>query len=285
MASMLSMATPTHPNNRVADDGGEVAVTATDAQVLTVASGSRRSLKQGLKEFISVSYRRLSGAGDGKQQVVPVGGMHVPRRRSVTGLRKMWEKSNSDKDPAQEESGGGGPAAAEEVEQGGPLQVLFKRTLVLLNRDDFQSADPSSFKGLVKRLRMMHEAGLPRMRLIPGKVLQELGRIPRSTELRENGEPYTVDALEELEAKGVNWLGKPNVFIAFFSHRWIQANYSTLHDRDVVWGSAEWWEATTAEGHYVGKPDSPSHDKVTQPFNLTILSYARYSSRPSKSTS
>jgi len=122
----------------------------------------------------------------------------------------------------------------------------------------------------------MRDAGLPRMKLLPGKVLEELGRIPRSTELRDDGEPYTVDALEIIEQEMIKreeeqegnklWkLGQvdmPSFILAFFSHRWLQANYSTLHQRDVGWGSAEWEEARQADGHYVGMPDNGSNDKA-----------------------
>ena len=79
------------------------------------------------------------------------------------------------------------------------VRNLFDMTLRLLNGRAFQSADPRTFKGLKKRLEIMRDAGLPRMKLLPGKVLEELGRIPRSTELRDDGEPYTVDALEIIE--------------------------------------------------------------------------------------
>jgi hypothetical protein len=155
---------------------------------------------------------------------------------------------------APDDIGGTGPML--------PMQDLFDRTVSLLKRRDFQSADPRSFKGIKKRLAMMRQAGLPRMKLLPGKVLAELGRIPRSTEVREDGEPYTVDALEMIGREGSDERAMPKSIIAFFSHRWLRANFSTLHQRDVEWGSAEWLEATKAEGHYVGMPDSNSDAKV-----------------------
>ena len=140
---------------------------------------------------------------------------------------------------------------------------MFDRTVSLLKRRDFQSTDPRTLKGLVKRLTMMHEADLPRMRLLPGKVLEVLGRIPRSTEMRENGEPYNVDALEAIERDGEDDHGMAKAITAFFSHRWFQANYSTLHKRDIVWGSAEYPEAMSTPGHYVGKPDNdPMADRA-----------------------
>jgi hypothetical protein len=155
----------------------------------------------------------------------------------------------------------GGPGAKEHNVL--PMKALFERTVSLLKRREFQSADPRSFKGLKKRLEMMHEAGLPRMRLLPGGVLEELGRIPRSTDKREDGEPYTVDALEMIEREGsADDSEMPSSIIAFFSHRWLPANFSTLHQKDVEWGSAEWLEAAVAEKHYVGMPDSEGNDKA-----------------------
>ena len=141
-------------------------------------------------------------------------------------------------------------------------QALFDKTVRLMKRRDFQSADPRTLQGLVKRLSLIHEAGMPRMRVLPGKVLEELGRIPRSTEMRENGEPYNVDALEAIQRDGDDGWGKPNAVIVFFSHRWLQANYSTLYQRDVVWGSAEYLETDRAPGHYTGKPDNDGNDKL-----------------------
>ena len=162
--------------------------------------------------------------------------------------------------PDDGEGTDGGPGAKEHNVL--PMKVLFDRTVSLLKRGDFQSADPRSFKGLKKRLEMMRDAGLPRMRLLPGEVLEELGRIPRSTERGEDGEPYTVDALEMIESEGFDDdVGTPNSIIVFFSHRWLRANYSTLHQRDVEWGSAE-WKAAKEEGHYVGMPDSEGNEKV-----------------------
>ena len=153
-----------------------------------------------------------------------------------------------------------------------PIQALFENTLSLLNEREFQSAEPRTFEGLYKRLKMMHDAGLPRMKLLPGKVLEELGRIPRSTELRDDGEPHTVDALEMMEQEMIEREQKkkdgkrvdqmPSFILAFFSHRWLRANYSTLHQKDVGWGSAEWEEARQADGHYVGMPDNEGNDKA-----------------------
>jgi len=160
------------------------------------------------------------------------------------------------------------PDDGEEAERGAgeekddEMQKLFDKTVKLLKRIDFQSADPRSFKGLKKRLEMMQKAGLPRMRLLPGKILEELRRIPRSTEMDDDGKPYTVDALEMIEREGPDWTGRPKSIIAFFSHRWLRANFSTLHGGDVGWRSSEWQDAINAEGHYIGMPDNPENEKA-----------------------
>jgi hypothetical protein len=65
-----------------------------------------------------------------------------------------------------------------------------------------------------------------------------------------------------IEREGFDSFGMPKSIIAFFSHRWLRANYSTLHKRDVEWGSAEWMDASMAEGHYVGMPDTEGGDKT-----------------------
>ena len=172
------------------------------------------------------------------------------------------------------------PDDGEETERGAgeekddQMQKLFDKTVKLLERIDFQSADPRSFEGLKKRLEMMQKAGLPRMRLLPGKVLEGLRRIPRSTEMDDDGKPYTVDALEMIEREGPDWTGRPKSIIAFFSHRWLRANFSTLHGGDVEWRSSEWQDAINAEGHYIGMPDNPENEKARD-----LIAWMRWLSR------
>ena len=57
----------------------------------------------------------------------------------------------------------------------------------------YQRAHPMTYKGLVERLLMLPEHGLPQMRLVSQRMLEELERIPRSNE------NFQVDALEAVK--------------------------------------------------------------------------------------
>ena len=69
----------------------------------------------------------------------------------------------------------------------------------MLASDKYQRANPMTYGGLVKRLAMLPEHGLPKMRLVPQSKLEELGRIPRSNE------NFQVDALEAVKRLGAGF--------------------------------------------------------------------------------
>ena len=69
----------------------------------------------------------------------------------------------------------------------------------MLASDKYQRSNPMTHTGLVERLEMLPEHGLPRMRLVPQSKLEELGRIPRSNE------NFQVDALEAVKRLGAGF--------------------------------------------------------------------------------
>ena len=71
----------------------------------------------------------------------------------------------------------------------------------------YQRANPITYKGLVERLLMLPEHGLPQMRLVSQRMLEELKRIPRSNE------NFQVDALEAVKRLGTDGYNSPLVVI------------------------------------------------------------------------
>ena len=64
--------------------------------------------------------------------------------------------------------------------------------------------------GLIKRLEMMRDAGLPPMRVVAATEIERLERIPRSTDTDAKVE----DALDVVERRGSK-NGKPNAVLTF----------------------------------------------------------------------
>ena len=127
----------------------------------------------------------------------------------------------------------------------------------LLASNEWQTSNPRSYKGLVNRLLLMTKSGLPKMRVLPIKIIEKLGRIPRSHE------GYAVDALDEVVKAGYDGgTNYPNAIIVFFSHRWSRPNWCGVLEKDVLWGSEE-RKAAEAAGHIVGDIDDKDHTKAT----------------------
>lgn len=104
-------------------------------------------------------------------------------------------------------------------------------TGALLGSHKWQQINPSTYKGLVKRLKMIKEAELPPMRVISADKIRELGRIPRSTE------GFQQDALEVVQHWGIDTNSWSRAVIIFFSHTWLLPNHCKEAGKDLPWGS------------------------------------------------
>ena len=71
----------------------------------------------------------------------------------------------------------------------------------LLSSAAWHKAHTSTQKGLLLRLQMLKDAGLPAMRLVPNSTLKTLGRIPRSHE------GHQIDAIEAVTKCGADGTG------------------------------------------------------------------------------
>ena len=146
----------------------------------------------------------------------------------------------------------------------------------LLASFEWQMANPVNYGGLVHRLEMMRDHGLPPMRVVSAETLQRLGRIPRSTDVDEDededgGRRHVVeDALDVVMRKGTSAANFPNAIILFFSHRWLRPNHCKEERMDLIWGTEERKNAME-KGYVVGYPDSGDDEKAT-----ALVHYARW---------
>lgn len=92
-------------------------------------------------------------------------------------------------------------------------------TTQLLGSKRWQSASVWSYDGLLTRLTMMRENGMPPMQLMPASRLEGLGEIPRSDQ------NHAVDAIEAVKSCGRDAENKPKAVLVMFSHRcaWLVA--------------------------------------------------------------
>ena len=127
----------------------------------------------------------------------------------------------------------------------------------ILGSDAFYDANPHSYAGLVQRLQMLREGGLPPMRVVSAAEIERLGRIPRSTDTDAKVE----DALDVVQRCGQDAAGKPLATLTFFSHQWLRPNWCEAKKADLAWGSPERAQAAE-EGLVVGDVDSADHEKA-----------------------
>jgi len=125
----------------------------------------------------------------------------------------------------------------------------------LLASKEWQSVHTASYNGLVRRLELMAQIGLPKMRVISADTIEKLGRIPRSNE------KYAEDALEVVLKNGKDLFNSPNTVIVFFSHRWLRPNWCKELLRDLAWGSPERSDADI-RGFTVGDVDDEHNSKA-----------------------
>lgn len=81
--------------------------------------------------------------------------------------------------------------------------------------------------------QMIRESGMPAMRVIPGRVLEELGRIPHYSE------GHSVDIVNELMRHDQDSSGRPRAVTVFVSHRWSRPGWCEDTDTDYVPGSPD----------------------------------------------
>jgi hypothetical protein len=149
--------------------------------------------------------------------------------------------------------------------KGAPVSEICE---ALLANSAWQRLNASTYIGLIKRLEMMRDAGLPNMRVIAADTIERLGRIPRSNE------GHAVDALEAVKANGsVPITGAAKTFILFFSHRWIRGDWCEELKKDLKWGSPE-RQAAMAAGHHIGDPDDADHSKAK-----ALIEYTKFQKR------
>jgi hypothetical protein len=138
---------------------------------------------------------------------------------------------------------------------------IFAKTVSLVNSRAYQKAAPFTSAGLIKRLEMIKNAGLPPLRVVRLSTLIELGRIPLSTE------GHAVDALQEFtrlvnahravegrspdQTAGLRLLTSRlhAPLIVFFSHRWARpvegfpdGPENTKARALIHWAKQELWE-------------------------------------------
>ena len=77
----------------------------------------------------------------------------------------------------------------------------------LLGAPKWHRAHTTTHKGLMLRLTMIKDAGLPAMRVVPNQALQRLGRIPRSHE------GHQVDALDAVRKAGADDDNQPKAVV------------------------------------------------------------------------
>ena len=121
--------------------------------------------------------------------------------------------------------------------------ALGERCEALLASDKWNRAHTVTHAGLLERLQMIVDAGLPPMRLLSAKKLEELGRIPRSDEGHQ----------EVVKRCGVDINNRPKAALLFYSHRWSRPNWCEVMQLEAAWGSAE-RTAAEAEGAQFGDP-------------------------------
>eukprot|EP00286_Rhodomonas_abbreviata_P020705 CAMPEP_0181291934 /NCGR_PEP_ID=MMETSP1101-20121128/2235_1 /TAXON_ID=46948 /ORGANISM="Rhodomonas abbreviata, Strain Caron Lab Isolate" /LENGTH=396 /DNA_ID=CAMNT_0023396365 /DNA_START=174 /DNA_END=1360 /DNA_ORIENTATION=- len=125
----------------------------------------------------------------------------------------------------------------------------------MLQSKEWNTADTKTIGGLVTRLKLFKEYGLPSMRVVSHDTLARLGRIPRSNE------GFQEDALAAVESCGASVTGAPKAGLTFLSHRWKRPNWCEEMEQDVEWGSPAREEAKQ-RGHSVGDPDDAAHSKA-----------------------
>jgi hypothetical protein len=134
---------------------------------------------------------------------------------------------------------------------------IFAKTVSLVNSRAYQKAAPFTSAGLIKRLEMIKNAGLPPLRVVRLSTLIELGRIPRSTEghavdalqefTRLDGERPSTAHPDRIWRNGHSHLHAP--LIVFFSHRWARPVEGFPDGPDntkaralIHWAKQELWE-------------------------------------------
>ena len=131
----------------------------------------------------------------------------------------------------------------------------WKRCEALLRTRKWIRANTITCKGAEARLEMICKAGLPAMKVISASTIEQLGRIPRSTE------GHAIDAIDAVRKHGADDNNYSKAVLVMFSHRWKRPQWCEALGKDVAWGSDE-HSAALAAGHYIGDPDDAEHSKA-----------------------
>ena len=193
---------------------------------------------QGLSMSVNISHGGLRRSGRGRglccnEQELEAAKVADPALAASFDIKKGWvaaaapaTATESLGAPLAAEPGGASSATAQPApEEGGteaapeperPAPTLLARSAVLLASKHFREATRSVFRGAA--IAMVNALGGPPMMLVPATRIEELGRIPRSSE----GEAR--DALELID-------NRDDVEVFFFSHRWLRpsADAATAH--------------------------------------------------------
>lgn len=74
---------------------------------------------------------------------------------------------------------------------------------------------------------MMRDAGLPPMLVVPGRVLEELGRIPHYSE------EHAVDIIDELKRHDQDSKNRPRAVTVYLCHQWLRPGWNEDTEREM----------------------------------------------------
>ena len=137
----------------------------------------------------------------------------------------------------------------------------------LLASRTWNSTQALTYSGLIQRLEMITEAGLPPVRVLSAAKLESLGRIPRSDEGHQE------EAIAAVRRCGPDVYDHPKAVLLFYSHCWLRPDWCEESRIEVERGSAD-REAAEAEGARFGDPDNAQRSKAR-----ALAQYARWFKR------
>ena len=155
------------------------------------------------------------------------------------------------------------------------FEQVIASTNQLLKSNKFTSASPDTQAGLLSRLELLKQAGIPPMKVLPMTKLVELGRIPHSSE------GFAVDAATALLNYAEDRLSRPMAPIYFFSHRWLRPDWCEALQKNVAFGTEE-REQVDRAGLRVGDPDDADATKaraLIQVLRWFVVEHARTQAR------
>ena len=154
-------------------------------------------------------------------------------------------------------------------------RALAAKCEELLASPAWNRAHTATYNGLVSRLEMIEKSGLPRMRVVPNKKLEEIRRIPRSSANMQ------VDALEAVRSCGVEKSAhrRPRAVLLFISHRWARPDWCEELQAELPWKDTfdevnQDRKKAMEEGKHIGHPDDAYGSKAR-----ALCEYAKWFKR------